>query len=366
MQKMKRILFISPRLDQGGAERQMVTVARLLKRRGYDVEVLCYSYGNFFEEKLLQEGIPVHWRQHNYLMRLITCGWFIQRRKYDVVISFLPTPSFVNCFVAMLRKRWKVITGERSSVVKKQKTLRGRFGSWLRGYSDYIVCNSDNARHLWEECYPQYKSKLKTIYNTVELGDIRSSYKPRRDGKLNVCVAASIYGTKNPIGLIDAILMMSGAERNSIIIDWYGRNQAVIGDTMVYDQTVALINKHKIQDVLRLHDATKDIADKMYQSDCVALFSKHEGLPNAICEGMLMGKAIVMTRVSDYNTLVEEDVNGYLCDWDKPESIKSALLKVASLDKETLLKKGAESREKAESLFSTEKVLNQWIDIIEN
>lgn len=363
---MKRILFISPRLDQGGAERQMVTIACLLKRRGYDVEVLCYSYGNFFEDKLLHEGIPVHWRQHNYFMRLITCAWFIQRRKYDVIISFLPTPSFVNCFVAMLRKKWRVITGERSSVVRKNKTLLGRFDSWLRGYSDFIVCNSDNARYLWEECYPEYKEKLKTIYNTVELGTVHSTYEVMRDGKLNVCVAASIYGTKNPIGLIDAILLMNEEERKSIVIDWYGRNQAVIGDTRVYDKTVALIKEHNLQDVLRLHDATKDIADKMYQSDCVALFSKHEGLPNAICEGMMMGKVIVMSCVSDYNTLVEEDVNGYLCDWDKPESIKSALLKAAALDKESLRHRGAASRKKAESLFSTEKVLNQWIDIIEN
>lgn len=80
-----RILFISPRLGQGGAERQMVTIAQLLKHKGYDVEVLCYSYGNFFEDLLHQNGIPVYWKQHNYLLRLITCTWFIQRKNYDVV-----------------------------------------------------------------------------------------------------------------------------------------------------------------------------------------------------------------------------------------------------------------------------------------
>ncbi len=360
---MKRILFISPRLGQGGAERQMVTIAQLLKHKGYDVEVLCYSYGNFFEDLLHQNGIPVYWKQHNYLLRLITCTWFIQRKNYDVVISFLPTPSFINCFAASFRKKWIVITGERSSVVKAPTSVMSKIYSWYRRYSDYIVCNSDNARRMWEEVFPTYKEKMRTIYNTVILGDVTSEYIPKQDGKLHVCIAASIYGTKNPLGLVKAILLMTEEERGRIVIDWYGRSQAQIGDTKVYDETCAQIAEHRLQNVLRLHDATKDIANIMNQSDGVALFSDHEGLPNAICEGMMLGKPIVMTRVSDYNTLIEEGRNGFLCDWDNPESIKSALFRMAGLSADELIQMGNLSKEKANMLFSEEKVISEWIKL---
>ena len=55
----KRILFLSPNLGHGGggAERQIVTVASLLKDRGYDVEFLCYVEGDFYEHILKDKGI---------------------------------------------------------------------------------------------------------------------------------------------------------------------------------------------------------------------------------------------------------------------------------------------------------------------
>ena len=156
---------------------------------------------------------------------------------------------------------------------------------------------------------------------------------------------------------------MTEEERGRIVIDWYGRSQAQIGDTKVYDETCAQIAEHRLQNVLRLHDATKDIANIMNQSDGVALFSDHEGLPNAICEGMMLGKPIIMTRVSDYNTLIEEGRNGFLCDWDNPESIKSALLRMAGQSADELIQMGNLSKEKANRLFSEEKVISEWIKL---
>lgn len=101
----------------------------------------------------------------------------------------------------------------------------------------------------------------------------------------------------------------------------------------------------------------------MNEADAVGLFSKYEGLPNAICEGMMLGKPIVMTRVSDYATLVD-DSNGFLCDWDSSETIKNALLRLINLRKDELLEKGKNSKTRAERLFSKERIIKQWTDFI--
>lgn len=363
---MKRILFISPRLTSGGAERQMVTVARLLKHKGYSVEVLCYSYGDFYEEYLKEASIPVHWVQHNNLLRLATCTWFLHRRHYDVVISFLPTPSFINCFAAMLSKRWKVITGERSSLVKKPTNMIGRFGSWLRRYSDAIVCNSHNACNLWKERFPKYRNNMRTIYNIVELGPVTSTYKMRAGGKTRIVVAATIYGVKNPKGVAEALMMLQEDERQRIAIDWYGSNQAEIGDTRDYDEVCELIKQNGLQGTLRLHGATIEIQDKMNEADCVALFSKYEGLPNAICEGMMAGKPVIMTRVSDYNTLIVDGKNGFLCDADDVSSIAETFRKLMNVSNQKLESMGKASKEMAERLFSSDRIIKEWINLIEN
>lgn len=361
---MKKILFISPRLAQGGAERQIVTIAQLLKRQGYMVEFLCYSYGDFYEDLLKQNEIPVYWLRHNYFWRLVSCTRFIRGGDYDSVISFLPTPNLINNFAAMWKKRWKVITGERSSKEKFFYSNRGKISGWLQKYSDVIVCNSYNAKEMWKRHYPQYESKLTTIYNAVNLPPITNSYIPRNGNRLNICIAATIYGTKNPLGLIDALVLMTPKERMGLHINWYGKKEAEFGKTQIYEECLRRIKDYSLEETLSFYEATHEIANKMNEADCVALFSKLEGLPNAICEGLQIGKPIIMTRVSDYDILVEDGINGFLCDWDDPKGIKNAMLKMKACSLGELRAMGERSRLKAKKLFSESNVVKMWTEVI--
>ena len=208
----------------------------------------------------------------------------------------------------------------------------------------------------------QYTNKLRVIYNPVILPLITSEYRPKQNNKINIIIAASYQYLKNPLGLINAVSLMSEDEKAKIEINWYGRADVAKGNTQAYDESKTLIKQHRLEDVIHLNEPTMDIANVMKSADVIALFSKLEGLPNAICEGMMIGKPIIMTKVSDYNNLVDES-NGFLCDWDNPESIKNALVKAANLSVEQIELMGAMSREKAKILFSTELIINQWIDL---
>jgi len=361
---MRKILFVLPRLTSGGAERQAVTIARIIKNLGNDVSFLCYSEGVFFEESLKEAGIPVTRKICNYLQRILFVTRYIRRGGYDVVISFLPTPNFLNCLAASWGKKWRVITSERSSVESSLLSRRGKLFASLQRFSDAIVCNSDNARKMWMRHYPQYEKKLKTIYNAVSLPELLVDYTPKRDARIHIVIAATIYKTKNPMGVLNALILMSQEERERIIIDWYGGAEAEIGNHTEYDKVVETIKEHELQSTILLHDATRDIANRMNEADFVGLFSQLEGLPNAICEAMTIGKPIIMSRCSDYNVLVEEGVNGFLCDWDNPESIKKALLLAAAVSSDALVKMGVYSKEKARVLFSPESVVEQWISLM--
>lgn len=360
----KRILFLSPNLDSGGAERQIVTVASLFNDKGYDVEFLCYIEGNFYEHILKAKGIKVHWiNQFNYFKRMFTVRRFIRKGGYNAIVSFLQTPCFLNNFAAVGGKKWKVITGERNSKEYFFKTKKGKIFAWFQRYSDVIVCNSENARKMWLKYYPQYEHKLKVIYNTVTLQPVSTKYIPKRDGRLHIVVAASYQYLKNPIGVVKALALMSDEEKEKIRIDWYGRKEAVRGDTRAYDEAIELIKQHGLGDVIALHEDTKDIHNRMHEADMVGLFSRVEGLPNAICEGMSLGKPVIMSKVSDYNVLIDES-NGFLCDWDSAESIRDVFIKASSLTIDKLVQMGECSRHKAERLFENASVIDKWIDVV--
>lgn len=361
-----KVLFLSPNLGRegGGAERQIVTVGCLLKDAGFDVEYLYYADGDFYAPILEEKQIPIKCKLlPNYLKRMFYVRKFIRKGNYDAVISFLETPNFLNNFAAVGGKSWKVITGERSAQKRTFLSRKGKIFCWFQRYADYIVCNSDNAKKLWITYYPQYENKLVTIYNNVTLRSVSSSYIPKRDGRVHIVVAASYQNVKNAIGLVNALALLNEQERGKIHVDWYGKKVIAATGTKEYDDACNAIEKNGLQDVITLHEGTTEIHDRMNEADAVGLFSKYEGLPNAICEGMMLGKPIVMTRVSDYATLVD-DSNGFLCDWDSSETIKNALLRLINLRKDELLEKGKNSKTRAERLFSKERIIKQWTDFI--
>lgn len=362
--KGPKILFLSPNLSSGGAERQMVTIASLLKANGYTVEFLCYSKGDFYLNILEKQNIPVYWHiASNYFKRMLSIRRFIRHGNYDAVISFLETPNFLNNFSALGGKRWKVITGERSAQEKTFESLKNKVFCWFQRFSDVIVCNSENSKQMWMRHFPQYANKLNVIYNTVTLQPIVSRYVAKRDNKLHIVVAASYQYLKNPIGLMNALILMNVEERSKVRVDWYGKKEVLLGNTKAYDEAMELIERNQLESVIELHEDSKEIHDRMNEADVVALFSRVEGLPNVICEGMTLGKPILMTKISDYEILVDES-NGFLCDWDKPESIKNMIVKVANLNVQQLFEKGQQSKLKAMRLFQTEIILKSWIKLL--
>jgi len=362
---MKKILFIINNLGSGGAQRQIVTVAKLIKKKGNEVTVLCYSPQDFFYTELQNENIPVCWKiEKNALLRIIKVRNYVRKGHYDAVVSFLHTENILNVLSSLGGKKWIVICGERSAKEGIFDTRRGKIHGWLMRFADAIVCNSENARRMWMRHYPSYKNKYSVIYNNVQIGDLTTTYAPQIQQKIRIVIAASYQYLKNPLGLVEGVRLLSKEEQERLQIDWYGRREVVAGDTKAYDEMNQLIKRYKLNNVFQLHEENRDILNIMNQADAVGLFSWVEGLPNCICEAMMLGKPVVMTRVSDYSVLIDKD-NGFLCDWNDYHSIKEAVTALLNKDEMHLLEMGEASKRKAQMLFSEEIVTNKWMNLIE-
>ena len=281
-----------------------------------------------------------------------------------MVISFLPVDNFLNDVASLGKHNWKVITGERSSKESVFNTWRAKIFGLFQKQSDYIVCNSENARKMWIKYYPQYESKLNVIYNNVQLPAITSEYRIRKNGKTHIVIAAAYSYVKDPQDLIKALALMTDEQCNMLSVEWYGKIGANTESDCVYRECEDLIADNGLEHVITLKDVTLEIANKMTEADVVALFSKLEGLPNSICEGMTLKKPVLMTRISDYAQLIDE-TNGYLCDVQSPQSIKDALIRILNTSNETLIQKGEVSKMKANILFSEQRIVAQWIKIID-
>lgn len=363
---MKVLCFIN-NLGSGGGQRQLVNIALMLKAQGHTVSFLSYHRSDFYAHLLVENQIEeTTLNCANYLDRIRQVRQYLRASDADVVISFLEVPNFLACVAAIGGKRWKLITNELSAKPESFVGLRSKLFKFMERFSDWTVCNSENARKMWIQHYPRYESRLSTIYNPVLMPEayVEKARQFRRGPVRRLVVAASYQYLKNPVGLVMALERMPEADRARLHIDWFGRREVTLGDTKAYDEAAERIQKSGLEDCITFHGESHEIYEEMAAADAVGLFSTVEGLPNVICEGMLLGKPILMSRVSDHEILVTPE-NGFTCDpWD-PESICQALRDFVNSPDEALDAMGKVSRERALPLFSPDVILKEWTDLME-
>lgn len=362
-----KVLCVIDDLGSGGAQRQLVGLARELKMQGYDVSFLIYYPANFYKNILEKEDIKVEYINcRNHLSRMIKCIYFIRHSGCDAIISFLETPSFICECASFPFHHWKLIVGERSSNPQILSSFKLRAYRWFHILADKVVANSCcNINMIKKICPILSSSKCSVIYNMIdtEKWTPRNGFKFLQEEKYRIVVAASHQYNKNLNSLVEAVHLLSSAEKKKLKIDWYGDRLEEPYFDNSYLEALKKIDKYSLQGIFAFYPATLGIIERMRDADAIGLFSKYEGLPNAVCEGMSLGKPIIATNVSDNSILIEDNVSGFLSFSDK-ESISDALSRFLNSTAERLQYMGKINREKAIHLFEKKQIVDRYLKIL--
>ena len=110
-----RLLLLSQTLGYGGAERQMVTLARALRARGHAVSIAVFYAGGPLEAELRAAGVPVHvlgkrhrWDIAGFGMQLVQ---LIRRERPDILHGYLQIPNLICAALKPLFPRVRVVWG---------------------------------------------------------------------------------------------------------------------------------------------------------------------------------------------------------------------------------------------------------------
>jgi len=363
---MKVLCFIDS-LCSGGAQRQLVTLALGLKKRGHDIRFLVYHTEDHFLPFLQTANIPCQVIPPcTYFQRVLAVRKIIRKGWQDVVMAFLEASSFYAELAFIPKPRWGLVVGERLANTGMKKGM----GLWLRQFhrfADVVVCNSYTNQLMLDATFQFLKNKLVTIYNTVDFQLFRMSSEEVQSSSLGAAipfriVVAGRYDTqKNPMNVAKALLSLQKQLIRPIVVDWFGY---IPSDPTVFNQLKLFISENGLLDSFRLHLATHDIAGEFSRSDAVGLFSSFEGLPNVVCEGMACGKPILLSNVCDADNLVQDGINGFLCDPFSPEDIADKIQRLVSLSELECLHMGLESRKIAEHLFDENVVIERYERIL--
>lgn len=360
---MRYVLLID-NLNSGGAQKQMLYLSNLLANQSNEVHLVHYGKEDFYDKSSI---VQLHNIDHKIkFFRILNFRKIIKKLKPEVVISFLETPNFIACVSSIICKKWILITSERNATEASFKGFKNTIYKFSERFSDQILCNSVTAANLWKLHYPKFSNKISVIHNCVpdyqKFPDL-PSYTIRYNDKTNIIIVASFKDAKNPLGFINALNLVDKTILQKLKFDWYGSEFESDNNNQLYIEFMKKIKEYNLESVIHVYPPKKDIYKDIWKSDVLALFSKHEGLPNVVAEAMSLSKPIIMTRVSDYELLVSKD-NGVLCDWFDLVSIKDAITSVTLLDDDSLISMGIKSKAKAETMLTCGEYIKKWNKLI--
>ena len=356
-----KILLFTDSLGSGGAQRQLVGLAVLLKSQGHQVKVCTYHNKDFFKSYLDENGIDneVIPGACNKILRIpYVCKYFILDQS-DCIIAYQETPSLVACIAKLLGCKSILIVSERNTTQKVGLNERVRFA--LYHYADAIVPNSNSQEKWLRDHYPWMSKKITTITNFVDL-DLFHYVEHYRKATPVIVVAASIVQSKNALGLIRAVKILSERCRN-FVVEWYGLNE---DETQYYRECFSLIEQLSVSEYIHLLPKTKEINIKLQEADYFCLPSLYEGTPNVICEAIASGLPVMCSNICDNPQYVREGFNGILFDPSSPQDIALSIEKLMEQTDEMYQVFCRNSRALAEQKLSPNVFLAKYLNLILN
>ncbi len=311
-----RIVILVRKLDQGGAQRQLIALALGLKASGRDVHVTLFYPGGAFEAELGSHGVPIYvpgkhgrWDTIGFLVRLVSC---LRRLQPDVVYSFMDVPNILAATLKPFLAGARIVWGVRASNMDLSRydwlsrlayTLERR----LARFADCIIANSDaGKRHAVANGFPE--GKVVVIPNGIDTKYFRFDSEGRQqvrsawgldEGEILVGLVARLDPMKDHPTFLEAASRITRVHDHVRFVCVGDGSADYVG--VIKQQAVAL----GLADQLIWAGARDDMPSIYSALDIATSTSAFgEGFSNTIAEAMACGVPCVVTDVGDSAQIV--------------------------------------------------------------
>ena len=364
-QRIRLALFISS-LGCGGAERVICTMANYWAERRVDVTLLTLDHGepSFYSvhPAVKRRALGMMAESSNLLVglarnlhRIAELRRAIRTIKPDVVISFMDKNNILAVWATRLTEV-PVIVSERSDPAYYDI---GRIWGLLRRlsypFADVLVCQSSA---ILARVRPMGNRKGIVIPNPVALPVAANNHNAKHNSdKTNHSVIA--MGRLVPQKGFDLLLAAFGRISRKHP-DW---SLTILGEGTIRKELEDQAKSLGVAERVYFAGQTADPFPVLRQADLFVLSSRFEGFPNALCEAMACGLAVVSFDCpSGPAQIIQDGIDGVLA---PPEDVGAL---AATLDR--LMGDAAERRRLASCApqvlerFGVETVMEQWNGVI--
>lgn len=360
-----RVALLVRRLDAGGIERQVLTLAQGLEARGWHVVVLAFYGGGAFEKLAVSLGVTHfslgkrgRWDVISFGLRLVRA---VRREQPDVLYTWLPVPSVIGALLRFWLRRTKLVWAiPYSDLGPWQTTFLERIifvlQRILSRVPSLIIPNSySGATALKAKGFPN--DSIRVIQNGIDTDYFTfcstGRSKVRREwgvmpNEVAVGIVARVDPVKNHLTFLSAAALLAprGAGWRFICV---GSGPA--------DYCADLISRTRAMGLSRrvVWAGCRDDMPAVYSSlDVVVSSSLSEGLPNVIVEAMACGRPCVVTDVGDSAMVVGE--LGEVVRPGDPAALARAIERSARTARPAARPQRGELRNRVKECFSSERL----------
>lgn len=142
------------------------------------------------------------------------------------------------------------------------------------------------------------------IIENFNRDDYRKSLNIKKEDFM-VLVLSELNKNKNHIQMINALEQMRNRKGIKLIC---------AGEGQYFKKLYQYVKERNLEENINFIGFRNDVKELIECSDCVALFSKREGLGKCLLEGMIMKKPLLATKTRGARTIIKEGENGFLVD----------------------------------------------------
>lgn len=317
-----KIMFVTPAMSFGGAERVMSLLSNEFVRRGMEVsfvvmddsKALAYTLDSKVQLNYMETA---RFNKSSDFFRLIKhLRSFIITYNPDVIISFINS-TFVFSWIASWGLHTPLVFSERNDPYNNINGFKSKVFQWISIHkANHIVFQTEPARDYYDKKIVRKSSVILNPFDASRLPE-RS-----RTPEKTIVSVGRLCTQKNQKIQIEAFCRIK---------DKYPDYKLLIyGEGPLKDELTNQIAKYGLEGRVILKGTSTNVMEEIASAGLFVFTSDFEGLPNALIEAMALGLPCISTDCSPggARALIKDGENGLLVNCGDVASLVNGIEKM--------------------------------------
>lgn len=357
-----RILLLSTSMGMGGADQQVLILARAMRARGHEVRIISLAPLGQMGEEAEREGIPIQSlglrRNLGFFPGLMRLVRVIRQARPDILHSHMVHANLIASAVRAMAPVPRLIATIHSiNPGGPFRVAAYRLSS--RMVDQFTIISRLSADH-YVSIGAVPRERLQVIPNTVDIERFQRSLPARAALRKELGVAdrfvwiavGRFEEAKDYPTMIGGFARLVSSRPDALLL--------LVGKGSLKEEVEQLIRQHGLEEQVRFLGVRRDVPELLSTADGYVLSSAWEGMPVVLLEAAALELPIVATRVGGVAEVVDDGSTGILVQPGDPASLAEAMGRIQSLSPEERARMGARGRSLVEQRYGTERVMDVW------